>query len=205
MSRDVLKPDVDAAQVYRRLLTYVKPYWRMFAISIVGHACLRRDRAALRGHDEAADRRQLRGSKRGDRPPHAPLLIALFVVRGIAGFINSYCLSWVGRRVVADLRQQMFEHLLRAPTRYYDNQGSGHILAKLTYNVENVATAATSAITTIVRDGFTVIGLMAYMLYLNAALSAIFLVIGPSWPGRSSMRPSIFVVTAVASRIGSGP
>ncbi len=57
--------------------------------------------------------------------------------------------------MVADLRQKMFEHLLRAPTRYYDNQGSGHILAKLTYNVENVATAATSAITTLVRDGFT--------------------------------------------------
>jgi subfamily B ATP-binding cassette protein MsbA len=110
-------------------------------------------------------------------------LVALFVVRGIAGFINNYCLSWVGRRVVADLRQQMFEHLLRAPTRYYDNQGSGHILAKLTYNVENVATAATSAITTLVRDGFSVIGLMAYMLYLNAGLSAIFLVIGPLMAG----------------------
>jgi subfamily B ATP-binding cassette protein MsbA len=111
------------------------------------------------------------------------VLVALFVFRGIAGFINNYSLSWVGRRVVADLRQKMFEHLLRAPTRYYDNQGSGHILAKLTYNVENVATAATSAITTLVRDGFTVIGLMAYMLYLNAALSAIFLVIGPLMAG----------------------
>jgi subfamily B ATP-binding cassette protein MsbA len=77
----------------------------------------------------------------------------------------------------------MFEHLLRAPTRYYDNQGSGHILAKLTYNVENVASATTSAVTTLVRDGFTVIGLMAYMLYLNAALSAIFLVIGPLMAG----------------------
>jgi subfamily B ATP-binding cassette protein MsbA len=111
------------------------------------------------------------------------LLVALFVARGIAGFVNTYCLSWVGRRVVADLRQEMFEHLLRAPTRYYDNQGSGHLIAKLTYNVENVATAATSAITTIVRDGFTVIALMAYMLYLNAALSAIFLVIGPVMAG----------------------
>jgi subfamily B ATP-binding cassette protein MsbA len=111
------------------------------------------------------------------------LLVALFVARGIAGFVNTYCLSWVGRRVVADLRQEMFEHLLRAPTRYYDNQGSGHLIAKLTYNVENVATAATSAITTIVRDGFTVIALMAYMLYLNAALSVIFLVIGPVMAG----------------------
>jgi len=107
------------------------------------------------------------------------ILLGLFIVRGIAGFINTYFLSWVGRRVVADLRQAMFEHLLRAPTRYYDRHGSGHILAKLTYNVENVNTAATTAVTTLVRDGFTVVGLMGYMLWLNATLSAIFLILGP--------------------------
>jgi subfamily B ATP-binding cassette protein MsbA len=107
------------------------------------------------------------------------LLIAIFLVRGVAGFVNHYCLSWVGRRVVADLRQAMFDHLLRSPTRYYDNHGSGQILSKLTYNVENVASAATQAVTTLVRDGVSVIGLVAYMLYLNAALSVVFLVVGP--------------------------
>jgi len=45
------------------------------------------------------------------------VLVALFVFRGIAGFINNYSLSWVGRRVVADLRQKMFEHLLRCAPR----------------------------------------------------------------------------------------
>jgi ATP-binding cassette, subfamily B, bacterial MsbA len=183
MSRDALKPEVDAARIYRRLLTYVKPYWRMFAISIVGMIAFAATEPLF-----AAMMKPLIDGSFVDRNEEIVrlmplLLIGLFVVRGIAGFINSYCLSWVGRRVVADLRQQMFEHLLRAPTRYYDNQGGGHILAKLTYNVENVATAATSAITTIVRDGFTVIGLMAYMLYLNAALSLIFLVIGPVMAG----------------------
>jgi subfamily B ATP-binding cassette protein MsbA len=107
------------------------------------------------------------------------LLVGVFLVRGVAGFVNHYCLSWVGRRVVADLRQAMFDHLLRSPTRYYDNHGSGQILSKLTYNVENVANAATQAVTTLVRDGFSVVGLVAYMLYLNASLSVSFLVVGP--------------------------
>jgi subfamily B ATP-binding cassette protein MsbA len=53
------------------------------------------------------------------------LLVGIFLVRGIAGFVNTYCLKWVGRRVVADLRQEMFDHLLRSPTRYYDTNGSG--------------------------------------------------------------------------------
>ncbi len=165
--------------VYGRLLGYAKPYWRMFAISILGMLIY----AATEPFFAAMMRPLIDGSfvERNEEVVRVmPLiLVGIFVVRGLAGFINDYFLSWVGRRVVADLRQAMFEHLLRAPARYYDNHGSGHILAKLTYNVENVATAATSAITTLVRDGFSVIGLMAYMLYINATLSAIFLIVGP--------------------------
>ncbi|SDW26478.1 lipid A export permease/ATP-binding protein MsbA [Thiocapsa roseopersicina] len=183
MTDDASRPEVEAGPIYRRLLGYVKPYWRMFSVSIVAMIAFAATEPLF-----AAMMQPLIDGSFVDRNEEIVrlmpfVLVVLFVFRGIAGFINNYCLSWVGRRVVADLRQQMFEHLLRAPTRYYDNQGSGHILAKLTYNVENVATAATSAITTLVRDGFTVIGLMAYMLYLNAALSAIFLVIGPLMAG----------------------
>jgi subfamily B ATP-binding cassette protein MsbA len=165
--------------VYARLLLYVKPYWRMFALSIVGMIVF----AATEPVFAAMIKPLLDGSF-VERDPEVVrlmpiLLVAVFAVRGVAGFVNNYCLKWVGRRVVADLRQQMFDHLLRAPTRYYDSHGTGQLLAKLTYNVENVATAATSAITTLVRDGFTALALLAYMLYLDAALSAIFLLIGP--------------------------
>jgi ATP-binding cassette, subfamily B, bacterial MsbA len=183
MTDEASRSEIPAGPIYRRLLGYVKPYWRMFSVSIVAMIAFAATEPLF-----AAMMQPLIDGSFVDRNEEIVrlmpfVLVVLFVFRGIAGFINNYCLSWVGRRVVADLRQEMFEHLLRAPTRYYDNQGSGHILAKLTYNVENVATAATSAITTLVRDGFTVIGLMAYMLYLNAALSAIFLVIGPLMAG----------------------
>ena len=158
---------------------YAKPYWRMFALSIVGMLFYAATEPAF-----AAMMKPLLDGTFIERDMETVrlmpvLLIGIFLVRGVAGFINSYCLSWVGRRVVADLRQAMFDHLLRSPTRYYDNHGSGQILSKLTYNVENVASAATQAVTTLVRDGFSIIGLVAYMLYLNAALSVIFLVVGP--------------------------
>ncbi len=183
MSRDPVVSSANARQVYRRLLGYVRPYWRVFAFSIAGMLVF----AATEPLFAAMMKPLIDGSfveRNLDMVRAMPFfLVGLFLVRGIAGFVNTYFLNWVGRRVVADLRQQMFAHLLRAPTRYFDNNGSGHILAKLTYNVENVANAATSAVTTLVRDGFTVLGLMAYMLYLNAALSVIFLVIGPVMAG----------------------
>jgi subfamily B ATP-binding cassette protein MsbA len=172
-----------ARQVYGRLLGYAKPYWKMFGLAIFGMLVY----AATEPFFAAMMKPLIDGSfvdKNEAVVRSMPVfLVSIFLVRGIAGFINDYFLSWVGRRVVADLRQAMFEHLLRVPTRYYDTNGSGHILAKLTYNVENVATAATSAVTTLVRDGATVIGLMGYMLYLNAALSVIFLIIGPVMAG----------------------
>ena len=182
-SRDEIPFQQAARQVYGRLLGYAKPYWKMFGLSIIGMLIY----AATEPFFAAMMKPLIDGSfvDKNEAVVRAMpvFLVGIFLVRGTAGFINDFCLSWVGRRVVADLRQAMFAHLLRVPTRYYDTNGSGHILAKLTYNVENVATAATTAVTTLVRDGATVIGLMAYMLYLNAALSVIFLVIGPVMAG----------------------
>ena len=172
-----------ARLIYRRLLGYAKPYWRPFAISIFGMLVYAATEPLF-----AAMMQPLLDGSFVDRDINVVrampfVLVALFVVRGIAGFVNTYFLKWVGRRVVADLRQEMFAHLMRAPTRYYDSHSSGQILSKFTYNVENVASATTTALTTLVRDGFTVIGLMAYMFYINASLSAIFLLIGPAMAG----------------------
>ena len=169
-----------ARQVYRRLLGYARPYWGVFSISIVGMLIFAATEPVF-----AAMMKPLLDGSFVDRDIGVVrmmpfLLVGLFLVRGLAGFIDTYCIKWVGRRVVADLRQDMFERLLRSPARYYDNHGSGQILAKLTYNVENVANATTNALTTLVRDGFTVLGLMAYMIYLDVALAAIFLLIGPA-------------------------
>ncbi len=180
MSRsDVLEPG-SARRIYVRLIGYAKPYWRMFAVSTLGMVFYAATEPLF-----ASMMKPLLDGTFIDRNPEVvkslPLtLLGIFIVRGIAGFINTYCLQWVGRRVVADLRQEMFEHLLRSPASYFDCQSTGQILAKLTYNVENVADAATSAITTLIRDGLTVIGLVAYMLYINVMLSAIFLLVGPA-------------------------
>jgi len=180
MSRpDVLAPG-SARQIYVRLISYAKPYWRMFGVSAVGMVFYAATEPLF-----AAMMKPLLDGTFIDRDvavvQSMPLiLLGVFLVRGIAGFVNTYCLQWVGRRVVADLRREMFAHLLRSPARYFDTQSTGQILAKLTYNVENVADAATTAVTTLIRDGLSVIGLVAYMLYINVMLSVIFLLVGPA-------------------------
>lgn len=203
MSGKAAEPSSGRA-VYLRLLQYAKPYWRTFGLSILGMIAY----AATEPAFAALMKPLLDGSfveRNLDTIRTMPfILVGLFLFRGIAGFVDSYYMKWVGRRVVADLRQEMFDHLLRAPASYYDNNSSGHILAKLTYNVENVANAATNAMTTLIRDGFTVLGLLAYMLYVDALLATIFLVVGPTMATsiRYAMRRFRKISRRIQDRVG---
>jgi subfamily B ATP-binding cassette protein MsbA len=106
-------------------------------------------------------------------------LIGIFILRGILTFISSYCMHWVGHRVVLDLRGAMFARLVRFPARYFDDQSSGVLLSKVAYDVTGVMGSATSVITVAVKDSIAVIGLLAWLLYLNWKLTLIALIVAP--------------------------
>ena len=100
-------------------------------------------------------------------------------MRSIAGFVSTYGIAWVGRNVIKQIRKEMFEKLVHTPSKIYDFSSSGELISKLTYDTEQVAEAATKAITVIVRDGLTVIGLIGLMFYQSFVLSIGLIVIGP--------------------------
>jgi len=170
---------VSGVKVYRRLFAYVKPYWLAFAVSVLAMALL----AATATGFAAIMKPLLDGSFVAKDPAVIRLvpllLIGLFVARGIAGFVSEYCINWVGRNVVGDVRRAMFQSLLGLPARFYDANSSGQLLSKLVYDVEQVAQASTSAATVLVRDTLTVLGLIIWMFYLNALLAAVFVIAGP--------------------------
>ncbi len=170
----------DAAAIYRRLLGYAAPHWRMFAGAVVAMTLY----AATDTGFAALMRPMLDGSFVNKDPVvirWVPfLLIGLFFVRGVSGFSSTYAMSWIGRRVVHRLREQMFHGLLRMPSRYYDNSSTGELISRLTYNTEQVAQATTNAVTIVIRDALTILGLLAWMFYLNGLLSLVFLVLGPA-------------------------
>lgn len=109
----------------------------------------------------------------------AALIVGIFIVRGFGGVLGGYCTEYVARRVINRLRREMFDHILRLPSTFYEKYSSASVLAKLIYNIENVAAASANALRIIVRGGFTVICLLGFMFYLNWKLSSLFLVISP--------------------------
>lgn len=175
----MLNVDSKALGVYRRLLSYVLPHWSVFMFALVGMVVY----AATQPAFAALMKPLLDGSfvARDTRTIEiVPLLVvSLFVLRGGAGFLSTYFISWVGRRVIKQLRTEVFGHLLHLPASYYDASSAGMLVSKLTYNIEQVAESTTNAITVLIRDSLTVIGLVGWMFYLNFRLSLIILVVAP--------------------------
>jgi subfamily B ATP-binding cassette protein MsbA len=168
-----------SVQLYLRLLRYVRPYWRVFAAGVLLMAVV----AATEPAVPALVKPILDGGfvdKDTTLIRWAPfLLVALALVRAVAGFGSDYCGHWVATRVVADLRMQMFGTLVRLPTPYYDNNTTGKLISKFTYDVSQVAGAATSAITVLVKDGLSAIGLFSYLLYTNWKLTVVTFTVMP--------------------------
>jgi len=78
-----------------------------------------------------------------------------------------------------DLRQEMFIRILTLPSSYYDNQSSGSLLSKFTYDVTQIKEAATNAITTLVRDSLSIVGLLGWMFYIDWKMTLVAMVSAP--------------------------
>lgn len=168
--------DKSGGRLYKRLLGYVLPHWRAFIFSTVALVIVAGTETGF-----AALMKPIMDGSFVDRDPEiiqwTPIaLIALFLVRGIAAFTAGYWMSWVARKVIKKLRMQMFQQLLSLPVTFYDTTPSGTLLSKLIYDVEQVAQATTDVITILIRDSFTVLGLLAWMFYLDWLLATILLV-----------------------------
>jgi len=171
--------NLSSTQLYFRLLGYVKPYWRVFAISILGMAVTASTEPLL----PALLKPFLDGTfihKDNTVMRWAPIFIlVIFFVRGVASFIGTYSIGWVGTKMVMDLREEMFRKLLSLPTRFYDDHATGILISKLIFDVTQVTDAATNVVTIAVRDSIVILGLLGWLFYLNWKLTLLSLVMIP--------------------------
>jgi subfamily B ATP-binding cassette protein MsbA len=166
-------------QLYLRLLRYVKPYAGQFAFSVVTLIVV----AATEPAFPALLKPLLDGNflhRQGPLLAWLPLLIiAIFLVRGLASLLSGYAAGWVANKVVMDLRNEMFATLIRLPTHYYDSHASGHLVSKFTYDVLQVTGAATGVVNVLVKDSLAIVGLLAWLFWLNWKLTLVALAVGP--------------------------
>ncbi|WP_039035099.1 lipid A export permease/ATP-binding protein MsbA [Shewanella sp. ECSMB14102] len=192
--------------VFRRLLTYLKPLKGVFVISILALITYGVVDATFIAFvkpfiDEGfANNSVVAGVELGtskgfnassDVLTMAPfVVVGLFSLRGGANFVSTYGISYISAKLIQDMRQQVFEHILSLPVSYMDRENTGSLISKVTFDTEQIARASGSALITLVRDSVTVIGMLGLMFYYSWKLSLCILIIGPF----------IGVVIAVVSR-----
>jgi len=169
-----------SVELYRRLLGYVKPYWHAFAISLLAMAVVAASEPAL-----PAMMKPLLDGTFVERDMRIvtlmPLAIMLlFAIRGVASYVGTYAISWVGNKVIVDLRKAMFARLLTLPSTYYNDHPSGNLMSKLTFDVTQVMHAATNVVTVAVKDILTIVGLLGWLLWLDWKMTLLMLVLVPA-------------------------
>ncbi|MGG4687132.1 lipid A ABC transporter ATP-binding protein/permease MsbA [Providencia stuartii] len=106
-------------------------------------------------------------------------MLGLIIVRGASSFVSTYCVSWVSGQVVMSMRRKLFGHMMGMPVSFFDQQSTGTLLSRITYDSEQVAASSSGALITIIREGAYIIGLFAMMFYYSWQLSLILIVIAP--------------------------
>lgn len=106
-------------------------------------------------------------------------VIGLMLVRGVTSYASSYCLSWVSGKVVMQMRRRLFGHMMRMPVTFFDQQSTGTLLSRITYDSEQVASSSSGALITVIREGASIIALFCMMFYYSWQLSLVLIVIAP--------------------------
>ncbi|MBA1273552.1 lipid A export permease/ATP-binding protein MsbA [Stutzerimonas azotifigens] len=180
---------LSSLKLYIRLLSYVRRYWFMFAVSMVGYVIFASTQPMMAGllkyfvdglaqPEQSVTQLPVLGEMQllyG--VPLALLLITIW--QGIGSFLGGYYLARVSLGLVQDLRLALFDSLLRLPNRYFDNHASGHLISRITFNVTMVTGAATDALKVIVREGLTVLALFGYLLWMNWKLTLVMVAVLP--------------------------
>ena len=169
----------NALHLYKRLLKSTGIYKKTFFLAIIGMII-----HAITDTSFAAIIKPLLDGSFIDKDPSfiqiMPILIILiFVFRGIGSFMSTYGMAYVGRSIIRDIRRDMFDKILLRSSSLYDESVTGKLVSKITFDAEQVAEAATKAVTTVIKDGLTIIGLLSLMFYYSFELSIGLLLIAP--------------------------
>lgn len=168
------RQDLNTRALYFRLLGYVRPYWKAVALSLGATAILAATEPLFPAlMKPLLDDGFIKSGSFGN-PIWIPLgIVGVFILRSIFSYFSSYGFSWVSNRVVTDIRDEMYQRLVRLPIAYFQKHGSSVPLTKIAYDVNGVAVAATNVVVTILRDGLSVVGLLGWLLWLNWQLTLV--------------------------------
>lgn len=174
-----LNQDETTWQTFKRLWTYIRQYKAGLAVAVVALVI-----NAVADTYMVSLLKPLLDEGFGNAESNflriLPLIIfGMMVIRGLSGFVSTYCLSWVSGNVVMEMRRAIFNQFMHMPVTYFDKESAGGLLSRITYDSEQVAGATSRALVSIVREGASIIGLLVLMFWNSWQLSLVLFVVAP--------------------------
>ncbi|MGZ8251182.1 MAG: lipid A export permease/ATP-binding protein MsbA [Methylophilaceae bacterium] len=183
MSKSISKvspPTSQSAKIlYLRLLRYAGKYWAVFATSVVALILLSATNTGFLATIKMVTDEGFVSQDSSKLHLLPLMLFGLLALRALSGFVATFAMRWVARRVVENLRLEAFRKLMTFPVSFFDAHSAGIVTSKLTYDTEQMAKASTNVAVSAVRDTLTIVGMVGYMLYLDWRLTMIFTVMAP--------------------------
>jgi ATP-binding cassette subfamily B protein len=204
---DILGKAYDAA-LMRRLLTYLRPYWRnvamAFAAIVVGTgAALAQPYLIKVAIDDHIGAGRLEGLG-----ALAMLYVGILLAAFTAEYVQTWILQLTGQRIMFDLRMAIYSHLQRLDLKYYDRNPVGRLMTRVTSDVDVINDLFTAGVVTIFSDLFTLLGIMVILLWMNWQLALVAFTVLPlialvtQW-FRRNVRESYRVVRGLIARINA--
>jgi ATP-binding cassette, subfamily B, bacterial MsbA len=166
-------------QIYRRLLGYARPYWRVVTVSLLAMVLA----ASLEPVMPTLLKRLIDDGLIAKNPAagwRLPVLLLLaFVLKGLAEYTANVASQWIAHRSVTDLRQQVFHHQTGLPLATHQAQTHGRMLSRVLYDIPQVGQALSNAWIIVVRDSLIIVGLTAFLLYTAWQLTLLIVVVAP--------------------------
>jgi subfamily B ATP-binding cassette protein MsbA len=169
----------NTTMTYSGLLRYVKPYRLIFFLALLGAVI----DAAMKGFFVWMLSPILEEGFTNQDPQWVNmipfLVIGIFFIRSIGNYMAAYGFTWVGRKIINDLRWQIFSQYLRLPQRFYDRHTSGGLLSRLIYDIEQMANGVSKNFVLMIREFLSIVFYLAVMFYYSWQLALVAFVVFP--------------------------
>ena len=169
----------DIKGLYKRLFKYSWKYKHVLILSIASLVVLSLTNTAFLVIIKKITDQGFVNQSEHRRLALALMLFGVMFTRAFSSLISGYSMEWVSTRIVENLRCDAFKSIMQFPMSYFDKNSSSFIVSKLNYDAEQLSNVATKITLTLVKDGLTIIGIIAYMIYLDWQLTLVFLLLAP--------------------------
>jgi subfamily B ATP-binding cassette protein MsbA len=166
--------------LFRRLFAYSLNYWPSFLVAVLGMSITAATETAFPALMKQLMDKGFQGVSAFSIWWVPVVILGIFIVRGAATFVATYSMEWLANNVLRDIRQAMFDKLIALPASSFDSKSSGSLISKMISEAQQVLMAATNVITVLVRDSLILVGLIAWLFWINWKLTLIVLFLMPT-------------------------